>query len=79
MAAVDSSIGDDDEDDMTYPLVSDNNEPKPPGRPTNEYVKKQEEGEELRSYLCTTLYSEGCVRLTKKNMKYNKLGHAYFE
>ena len=79
VAAVDSSIGDDDEDDMTYPLVSDNNEPKPPGRPTNEYLKKQEEGEELRSYLCTTLYSEGCVRLTKKNMKYNKLGHAYFE
>ena len=68
-----------EEDDITYPLVTDNNAPKPTGRKDNASVKRQLEGEELRNDICTTLLADGNVRPRGKRMKYNAFGHAYFE
>ena len=73
-----TGVGDIDDDEFTYPLVVDNNEPKPSGRPTNETVDREREGNVLRDELCVTLYSEGLHRrLHPTRMRYNCLGHVY--
>jgi len=68
-----------EEDDFTFPLVTDNNKPKPTGRKTNIARQRETEGKTLRDNLCTSLYANGNVRPKAENMKYNDFGHAYFE
>lgn len=78
-SAAPGTDGDDDDDDFTFPLVTDNNEPKPAGKRTNVERDMEKDGEELRSMLCTSLFSNGYSRPKAKRMKYNQFGHAYFE
>jgi len=68
-----------DVEDMTFPLVTDNTKPKPSGRPVAEIKKREADGRALRDNICTSLYASGNVRPKAKRMKYNDFGHAYFE
>jgi len=70
---------DDDDDDYTFPLVTDNNEPKPAGKPDAATREMESEGENLRSLICTSLFANDQARPRAKRMKYNHFGHAYFE
>ncbi|KAL7451526.1 hypothetical protein ACHAWC_003355 [Mediolabrus comicus] len=70
---------DDDDDDFTFPLVVDNNEPKPCGRKSTATLTREEEGGILRDHLCVTLYSEGMYRRLTHRMKTNALGNVYCE
>ena len=70
---------DDDDDDYTFPLVTDNNEPKPAGKKKDVEREMEREGEQLRSILCTSLFANDHGRPKAKRMKYNHFGHAYFE
>lgn len=73
------SIDDDsDETDFNFPLVTDNNQPKPSGRKSKERINQEEEGSALRDELCVSLYESGMGRPPKSNMRYNGLGHVYF-
>jgi len=78
-SATSNGTNTEEDDDITYPLVTDNNAPKPPGRKDTEFVERRRGGEELRDELCTTLLANGNVRPRGKRMKYNHFGHAYFE
>ena len=70
----------DDDGDYTFPLVTDNNEPKPTGRKSKEVIVIVEsEGENARTFLCTSLFANGQVCPRAKRMKYNHFGRPYFE
>lgn len=68
----------DDDDDFTFPLVVDNNEPKPPGRPDSDTSRRQAAGAAIRDDMCVMLYGETLHRrLHPTKMKMNSLGHVY--
>lgn len=69
----------DDGDDFTFPLVVDNNEPKPSGRNTLTAELREKEGAELRREISTELYSNGLHRRLNHKMKTNRLGNVYCE
>jgi hypothetical protein len=61
-------------------MVSDNNEPKPPGRPVWCFDKEQELeilGEEVRDRLALALVQAGLCRPVQDGMEYNSYGHIY--
>jgi len=60
-------------------LVTDNNEPKPVGRPTISESQMLAEGESLRNTLMLNLAKEKLTRPTESGMKYNEQGHIYVE
>lgn len=67
-----------DDDDLTFPLVVDNNEPKPPRRPDSDTSQRQAAGAAIRDEMCVTLYGEGYHRrLHPTKMKINSPGHVY--
>lgn len=68
----------DDEDEMTFPLVSDNNAPKPTGRKSKKRKMAESDGSELRDSLCASLYEDNVPRPKYNRMRYNELGHVYF-
>lgn len=61
------------------PVVSDNNEPKPSGRPSNESTTSREKGNSLRRALATILDDAGLKRPMMEGMKYNQYGMVYME
>ena len=58
-------------------LVTDNDEPKPAGRPDKRTDDLKKLGEKLRSTLAVNLAAKGYVRPTQPGMTYNKHGHVY--
>jgi len=64
-------------EDYTFPIVSDNNEPKPRGRKSTDEVTKHEQGRILRDEICSRLYSAGKSRQINCKMRVNHLGHVY--
>ncbi|EJK63010.1 hypothetical protein THAOC_16359 [Thalassiosira oceanica] len=69
---------DSDQNDQAFPLVSDNNEPKPTGRPTKRRKLGEEAGKKLRDTLTANLVMNDKCRPKLNRMRYNALGHAYF-
>jgi len=69
----------DDDDDTTFALVTDNDAPKPSGRKTNHELKRETAGTELRDTLCTRLMADSNPRPRARGVKFNDLGHVYFE
>ena len=66
-------------DDDLYPLVSDNNQPNPGGRPSEALLNNKEKGENLRNYLAWSLGDAEKGRPLTSGMKVNQFGHVYFE
>jgi len=58
-------------------LVTDNNEPRPPGRPTIADVELHRKGAKVRDRLTTTLAVHNMNRPLHNNMRYNKEGHIF--
>lgn len=79
VVAADKFATKDNDDDYTFPLVTDNNEPKPADRKGADDIEVEEDGKAFRDSLCTALYADGLKRQKTDRMKYNDLGHAYFE
>lgn len=67
-----------DERDFTDPMVSDNNAPKPAGRPTYDVVDNNKRGSTLRDRLCSDLFEEDLGRPMQNKMRRNGFGHVYF-
>ena len=67
-----------DDDNITFPLVTDNNQPKPTGRPNAKNKLEERDGHRMRDHLCTSLFEDGFIRPKKDLMRYNSLGHVYF-
>lgn len=63
---------------LTFPLVTDNNEPAPTGCKTSSAMKSDDEGKELRKKLCYSLLQEGKIRPMSNGMKYSCRGLVYF-
>lgn len=74
-----NAVSGEDDVDVNFPLVTDNNEPKPKGRKSNKRKREEDAGSQLRDSLCTSLHENGMVRPKRSNMRYNSLGHVYFE
>ena len=77
-ASIPSIVSGQDDDDMTFPLVVDNNEPKPTGRKNKKRKRQESEGQRLRNDLCAALHEEDMLRPKRNRMRYNALGHVYF-
>ena len=60
-------------------MVSDNNQPKPPGRKTSEALAMESDGVSVCDDLCVELYSAEKGRPKQDKMRYNDFGHVYFE
>lgn len=56
-------------------LVTDNNEPRPKSRPTQEEANMRQQGEHVRTLLTTKLASANMRRPLQHNMRYNKHGN----
>lgn len=76
ISAIDTS--NDDTDDMTFPLVTDNNAQKQRGRKSNKRKEMENEGIAIRDGICTSLYEQDLGRPKRNRMRYNGLGHVYF-
>ena len=61
------------------PLVTDNNEPKPTGRRSNDNQRLQADGKELRVVICAALVQAGLHRPRFNGMRYSSHGSVYFE
>ncbi|KAL7531965.1 hypothetical protein ACHAXR_005934 [Thalassiosira sp. AJA248-18] len=68
---------DDDDDEVPFPMVSDNNEPRPSGRKSKKRKSRESEGDELRNSICTSLFEDGLGRPRRNRTRYNALGHVY--
>ena len=64
---------------VDMPLVTDNNEPKPTGRRSNDNLRLQADGKELRIVICTALLQAGLHRPRSNGMRYSSHGLVYFE
>ena len=73
-----ASTEDSDLDDVAFPLVGDNSEPKPVGRPSKKRKLGEAAGKKLRDNLCTNLFVNDKGRPKLDRMRYNALGHVYF-
>ena len=60
-------------------LVTDNNEPRPRGRPSCGDAVLKARAEKLRENLLLSLSLNGKVRPQRKGTKYNKYGHVYMD
>ena len=70
---------DDDDLGLAYAIVTDNNEPKPAGRPSASNVRSREIGERIRDSLCYSLAARGMERPTQPGFKYNDCGMVYMD
>ena len=59
------------------PLVTDNNEPRPPGRRSIADIDLANKGSSVRERLTTKLAVYGLKRPIHSNMRYNSYGHIY--
>jgi DDE superfamily endonuclease len=66
-------------DDDAYATVSDNNEPKPPGRPSNQSLRSREIGGRIRDSICLSLDSSDMKRPMQPGFKYNDCGMIYMD
>jgi hypothetical protein len=66
-----------DMDDL--PLVADNNEPRPKGRPSGQSVGSKEKGSHIRETITLTLKGNGLARPLQPGFKYNQYGMVYME
>jgi hypothetical protein len=60
-------------------LVTDNNEPHPPRRPTRLEEEEWRHGLNVRDRLTVKLAAHDLKRPLQQNMKYNSYGHIYFD
>lgn len=60
-------------------FVSDNNEPRPSGRPTSHSVRSKEIGTRIRDSLCLSLDSYGLRRPMQPGFKINNCGMIYMD
>jgi hypothetical protein len=65
-------------DEHPNAVVTDNNEPHPGGRPTNDMSVAQAKGKRKRDEIASLLYGSGKSRPMRSNMSYNSEGHVYF-
>ncbi|KAL7544648.1 hypothetical protein ACHAWF_008022 [Thalassiosira exigua] len=68
-----------DPTDVCFPLVTDNNEPKPIGRKSKKRKRDEDDGKLLREKLCLSLAEDNKVRPLRNKMRHNALGHVYFD
>ena len=73
------SIGNEEVLDINFPLVTDTNAHKPAGWPSKLTKLMEDEGNILRTNLKLSLHSQGMTRTKKNRMRFNRLGHVYFE
>lgn len=62
-----------------FPLVADNNELIPRGRPTREQELLRSRGEAIRRSLAVLLQLQGLRRPLHSGMQYNQYGHVFFD
>jgi hypothetical protein len=76
-----TNLRDDNEHDEEVPvaMVTDNNERKPPGRPTLEDALSKQKGRDLRRAICWNLASRQLARPTQTGFRYNSYGMIYME
>ena len=65
--------------ERAFPLVSDNNEQNPRGRPSNLHDGNRSKGESIRRQITAALHSKGLQRPMHSGMRYNQYGHVFFE
>jgi hypothetical protein len=65
-------------DEVASAVATDNNEPHPGGRPSNNMVTLQEKGKAKRDDITADLYGKGMTRPMRSNMSYNSQGQVYF-
>jgi hypothetical protein len=63
--------------EFPHALVTDNNEPRPPGRQSLTSAELDAQGSNLRSILTTNLAVHGLRRPMQYGMRYNHEGHVY--
>ena len=63
--------------EIARPLVSDNNEPNPGGRPRQDDQELRDKGTEMRRKITSRLATMEMKRPLQHNMKYNQYGHIY--
>ena len=67
----------DDEFGITFPFVSDDDEPKPKGWKATDVLQKNRDDREMRDHLCTSLCNDGMPRLLTYRMRHNTMGSIY--
>lgn len=65
--------------ERAFPLVTDNNEVLPGGRPSNVQETNRLRGEAIRRSITVMLHVHGLRRPLYNGMKYNQYGHVYFD
>jgi hypothetical protein len=64
--------------EMPSAVATDNNETRPPGRPSFLDAELQDQGETIRNGLSHTLYGRGLRRPVSNEMRFNQYGQVYF-
>jgi hypothetical protein len=65
--------------EMPRAIVSNNNEPRGPGRPTADEENLRQHGNQVRNRLTVKLATKGLTRPMQHDMKYNDHGNIYME
>lgn len=65
--------------EVAFAIVTDNNEPRPPGRPSMTGLRSREVGLRIREAICFSLDSYGLTRPTQPGFKYNDCGMVYMD
>ena len=65
--------------EVAFAIVTDNNEPRPPGRPSMTGLRSKEVGQRIREAICFSLDSYGLTRPTQPGFKYNDCGMVYMD
>ena len=60
-------------------IVTDNNDPKPPGRPSASNVRSRDMGDVIRRSICLSLDSSGYIRQMQSGFKLNEYGMIYMD
>jgi hypothetical protein len=68
-----------DYSEEAFAIVSDNNEPKPRGRPSCQSLRSKEVGTRIRDSLCLSLDNCNMKRPTLPGFKYNDCGMVYMD
>ena len=70
---------DNDHRETAYAIVTDNNMPRPRGRPSTTNVLSKEVGRRMRLALCLQLANRGMTRPMQEGFKYNDCGMVYMD
>lgn len=65
--------------EQAFPMVTDNNEVAPGGRPSNIQENNRLQGESLRRSIAIALQIHGLRRPLYSGMRYNQFGHVVFD